>query len=164
MAAVPRNPAARCYDSRFPINLGLVLTQSSKSRALPAPFAVIRAAVELSDRKGQSVVNASYDAFLALLKRFLIDIDVDEAWYLGQNEDVATAIKAGRFKSAKQHYVDNGFFEGRLPFLMRVDERWHLQQNPDVAEFIRRGNVASAQAHFNENGYKEGRLPFDLSG
>ena len=58
--------------------------------------------------------------------------------------------------------MDDGYFEGRLPFPIVVDERWYLEQNPDVATSIHDGVVASAQEHFDQDGYREGRLPFGM--
>jgi hypothetical protein len=65
-------------------------------------------------------------------------------------------------ESAKQHFMEDGFFEGRLPFPMPVDERWYLEENADVAESVRKGVVGSGQQHFTEDGYREGRLPYPL--
>lgn len=64
--------------------------------------------------------------------------------------------------SARQHFLDDGYFEGRLPFPMPVDERWYLEHYPDVAESVRKGVVGSAEQHFAEDGYREGRLPYEL--
>jgi hypothetical protein len=89
-------------------------------------------------------------------------VDVDEAWYARTYEDIGNAVRDGVLRSAKQHFVDDGYFEGRLPFPIPVDERWYLEQNPDVAESIRKGVVDSAQDHFSKDGYREGRLPFGL--
>ena len=87
---------------------------------------------------------------------------MDEDWYLAQNPDIAKAVEAATTESAKRHFIEHGYFEGRLPFRIAVDERWYLLQNPDVAENVRRGVVESAQQHFELNGYREGRLPFPL--
>ena len=62
----------------------------------------------------------------------------------------------------RQHFVDDGYFEGRRPFAMPIDERWYLTENPDVADSIRRGDIPSAQEHFDQDGYREGRLPFGM--
>lgn len=42
-------------------------------------------------------------------------IDVDEAWYLAANPDVAEGVRQGTVASAKAHFEANGVFEGRLP-------------------------------------------------
>lgn len=126
------------------------------------PFDLIRRSVEISTVKGELRVNVSYEDFIKLLKTMIAGIQVDEEWYLRTYEDIGKAVKDGTIKSAKQHFVDDGYFEGRRPFPMYVDEKWYQQQNPDVAESVRRGIVATGQAHFEEDGYREGRLPFSM--
>jgi hypothetical protein len=44
-----------------------------------------------------------------------------------------TSCRGGVIKSAREHFISDGYFEGRLPFEMKVDETWYLDQNPDVA-------------------------------
>jgi hypothetical protein len=126
------------------------------------PFSLICDAANISARERGHQVTLSYDDLLKVLRMLIAGIKVDEAWYLAQNQDVAAAIQAGTIASAQQHFVDNGIFEGRLPFPIAVDERWYLLQHPDVAANIRRGIVASGQRHFEDDGYQEGRLPFAL--
>ena len=125
------------------------------------PFGRIRDLAELSQRRGKTVVSFEYEQFIEILSAMIADIDVDEAWYLGRYLDVAEAISAGKLTSAKEHFIRNGYFEGRLPYKMVVDDTWYLSKNPDVAENVRIGAVGSAQAHFDEDGYREGRMPFD---
>lgn len=125
------------------------------------PFEAIRDVAELSQRRGKTIVSFEYEKFTEIVSAMIADVDVDEAWYLGRYLDVAEAISSGKLTSAKEHFVRNGYFEGRLPYKMVVDEAWYLDKNEDVAENVRLGAVASAQAHFDENGYREGRMPFD---
>jgi hypothetical protein len=126
------------------------------------PFELIRRSIEISTVRGELRVNMSYEDFVKILRTMIAGIDVDEAWYLRTYEDIASAIKGGRVKSARQHFVDDGYFEGRRPFAMTIDERWYLTENPDVADSIRRGDIPSAQEHFDQDGYREGRLPFGM--
>jgi len=126
------------------------------------PFETVRRAVEISTVRGQLRVNLAYDDFVRLVQSLIAGVEVDERWYLDRNEDVARAITRGAVASAREHFLGDGYVEGRMPFPIAVDERWYLEQNPDVAESIRTGAVASAQAHFEENGYREGRRPFPL--
>jgi hypothetical protein len=126
------------------------------------PFDLIRRMVEVSTERGELRVKLSYDDFLKILRMMISGVEVDDRWYLEQNEDIAKAVGGGAVKSARQHFVDDGYFEGRLPFPMPVNERWYLQEYPDVAESVRKGVVASGEQHFAEDGYREGRLPFPL--
>ncbi len=123
------------------------------------PFDVIKRSVEMSTAKGQLIATASYENLLMMIKLLLSSVEVNEKWYLELYPDVADAIAKGTIASAKQHFIDNGYFEGRIPFPMPVDEAWYKNEYPDVAERIRNGSEVSAQAHFVRDGYKEGRLP-----
>jgi hypothetical protein len=110
------------------------------------------------------MVSCSYENIVAMLRQLIIDVEVDEPWYLERYPDIAEAIKQGSVQSARLHFVNDGYFEGRLPFPIRVDERYYLAQNSGVAEHVRKGMLESGQQHFDENGYAEGRLPFGLQG
>ncbi len=126
------------------------------------PFDLIRRSVEISTIRSELRVNVSYEEFVRLLKKMIAGTEVDEDWYLRTYEDIAKAVREGSIKSAQHHFVEDGYFEGRLPFAMKVDERWYLTQNPDVADSVRRGILPSAQAHFDEDGYREGRMPYGM--
>jgi hypothetical protein len=94
-----------------------------------------------------------------MIRTLLQAVEVDEAWYLAQYHDVAEAIRNGLVISAREHFLSNGYFEGRMPFPITVDEGWYLEQNPGVAGHIASGELLSAQQHFNDDGYREGRQP-----
>ena len=126
------------------------------------PFDVIKSEVATLSVRGELRVSMPYDAFLKVIKMFAAALDVDERWYLRHYDDIEKAVRSGTLRSGRQHFIDDGYFEGRLPFPIRVDEQWYLAQNPDVAEDVRKGAIASGQAHFEEFGYREGRLPFPL--
>jgi hypothetical protein len=126
------------------------------------PFELIRRSIEITTVHGDLRVNVSYEDFIAILRQMIQATDVDEEWYARTYEDIGNALKGGVVGSAKQHFVHDGYFEGRLPFPIPVDEPWYLAQYPDVAESIRQGKVESAQQHFDRDGYREGRLPFGM--
>jgi len=130
-------------------------------RYLP-PFDAVRNQIVTSSVRGKLHASVSYDAFLKIIKMYVATLDVDECWYLRQNMDIAKVVAEGGLPSGRRHFVDDGYFEGRLPFPIKVDEQWYLAQNPDVAEDVRKGVIASGQAHFDAFGYCEGRLPFPL--
>jgi hypothetical protein len=128
-------------------------------RYLP-PFERIKRNIRATGSSSRA--NMAAEDVVRLVQALLVGIDVDEAWYLEQNEDVANGIMEGKLISAKQHFIDHGYFEGRVPFQMMVDEAWYLAKNPDVAEQVEQGTFVSAQAHFEASGYFEGRLPCAL--
>ena len=126
-------------------------------------FDAIKRLVEVSSIRGKAKVTLSYDDFISIIRLMIADVEVNEAWYLGQYPDVAEAVRDGSVKSAKQHFLRSGYFEGRLASPVSVDEKWYLQQNPDVATSIAVGEVETAQGHFIKYGYVEGRRPFPAS-
>jgi hypothetical protein len=123
------------------------------------PFELIKKNISVNTVKGKLHFNIEYSNFLHILKMMLIAVNVDEVWYLKTYPDVAESVKAGEFKCAKHHFIDSGYFEGRLPCEFQVDEGWYLSTYQDVAEQIKSGKVQSATGHFRAHGYSEGRLP-----
>lgn len=126
------------------------------------PFDLIRRSVEISTVRDELRVSLSYDDFIKIIRLMISGIQVDEEWYRQEYGDIARAIQDGKLASAKQHFIDDGYFEGRRPFAMPLDERWYLEQYPDVADSVRKGAVGSAEQHFAEDGYREGRLPHEI--
>ncbi|WP_114944830.1 Ig-like domain-containing protein [Microvirga calopogonii] len=83
----------------------------------------------------------------------------NEAWYLGQNPDVAAAVKAGTFSRGFEHFLKFGAQEGRAaaPGSSGWDEQFYLAHNPDVAAAVKMGALASGFEHFLKFGAQEGR-------
>ena len=123
------------------------------------PFAFLKQKYRITAATDRDRVNLMYKDLLEITRLFLRGVSVDEQWYLSEYPDVAEAINGGAFKSAKHHFVENGYFEGRRPHPITVDEEWYLLTYPDVADGVEAGHITSAQEHFVSNGYAEGRLP-----
>jgi hypothetical protein len=98
-----------------------------------------------------------------LIRTLLIVVEVDEAFYLSRNPDVADGIRNGSIRSGREHFVDHGYFEGRLPYRIEVDEQWYRETHPDLAASLGDGEYATAQEHFDGPGYSEGRRPYPLN-
>ena len=124
------------------------------------PYDILKRFVTIELQNGVPTVSAFYEEFVTIIRHMIEGVEVDEAWYLDRYPDIAEAIENGVVASAKQHFVTDGYFEGRRPFPMRVNERWYLMNNTGVADYVRQGKLESGQQHFDENGYQEGRRPF----
>jgi hypothetical protein len=131
-------------------------------RYLP-PFSLLKKTFSMSASGGKIVANIDYDDLLAVVRLLLRGLSFDEDWYLARYPDVAEALASGQIQSAKGHFIENGYFEGRLPFPLDVDEAWYAEEYPDIGEAIARGEISSATAHFREFGYLEGRLSGDIN-
>jgi hypothetical protein len=94
-----------------------------------------------------------------LLQVAVAHSDFNEAGYLRENPDVATAVGSGKVDDPRLHYVGFGYFEGRSGATPDVDEAWYLRTYTDVADGVRSGQIASASEHFRVAGVIEGRSP-----
>jgi hypothetical protein len=126
------------------------------------PFEVIKGMMNLTTSRGTTRVEMTYEDMQKLIRSLLISIEVDEEYYLERNQDVAAGLSAGTIRSAREHFIDHGYFEGRSPYRIEVDEGWYLKTHADVAETVRQGQYESGQAHFDGPGYPEGREPFAI--
>jgi hypothetical protein len=126
------------------------------------PFDLLKQKVRVissNGSNGKGRIDMKYEDFMALIRLMLRAVKVDEKWYRAKYPDVAEAIKAGTYKSAKHHFVEEGYFEDRLPYEFTVDDEWYTANYPDIAVGIRSGALGSPKEHFESHGYKEGRLP-----
>jgi hypothetical protein len=127
------------------------------------PYNLLLKHIGVSEHQlGEERLDLTRDQLFTLIRKLLVFVPVDEAWYRSTYRDIDEAIQAGVVGSAKEHFVSNGYFEGRLPSKIVVDEAFYISQYPDVADSIDDGHVASAQEHFETHGFAEGRLPFKI--
>ena len=100
------------------------------------------------------------DPYGTHLARRLVDVPVDDAWYLATYPDIREAIATGAVSNAAHHYARFGYFEHRMPRNIVVDPVWYLEAHPDVREAIGKKVYNSAQEHYELAGFREGRLPY----
>ena len=82
----------------------------------------------------------------------------DEAFYREANPDLDAAYRRGEITDLHEHFVKQGYLEGRVAVPPVVDEEFYLATYKDVREAMRRGDVASAREHYLRAGAAEGRL------
>ncbi len=126
------------------------------------PFESVQQRLNISGANGKKRVNMAYSDFVSLIKLLLRGVDIDEDWYLKQYPDVAAAVQGGSYKSARHHFIEEGYFEGRKPGELELDETWYMNNYADVAAGVRSGAISSARDHYRDHGYAEGRLPSEF--
>jgi hypothetical protein len=109
---------------------------------------------------GNAHLRVERNFLISLMAQKVTTIRVDEEWYLARYTDVREAVRRGTVTSGQEHYVQCGYYEGRMPSAITVNEKWYLDTYADVADAIRRGVFKSGQAHFEQVGFREGRLPY----
>ncbi len=108
---------------------------------------------------GHSKVAIDVRLLRAVLQVVAAQLPFDEAFYLANNPDLAEAHRKGDVANPHQHYIERGFFEGRLGAAPAVDEAFYMARYKDVAKAVAHGDVASATAHYQTSGVAEGRVP-----
>ncbi len=95
----------------------------------------------------------------ALIRAAVHQSAFDAEFYLATYPDVAEAHRAGTVTDLHEHYVETGFFEGRVGAPGEVDELFYVTEYPDVAQAVQAGEVRTASEHYVRSGAAEGRLP-----
>jgi len=100
----------------------------------------------------------SRSGFRAFIFELLRQFPFDEDWYLDRYPDVRKAVAEKKLASGWQHYVEFGYFEGRLPGLDGFDARRYIERYPDLAHLAQRRDFEDAAvSHFLAHGFREGR-------
>jgi hypothetical protein len=94
-----------------------------------------------------------------ILRQIVRALPFDEAFYLTTYDDVAQAHGKGEIGDLHSHYIEAGFFEGRLGAGPAVDAEYYLNTYPDVGRAIAGGQIGSAGEHYIQRGAAEGRAP-----
>jgi hypothetical protein len=95
----------------------------------------------------------------ALLQGLAETIPFSAEFYLESYPDIAAAHAAGEIGNLQRHFVELGYFEGRMGAPPPVDEAFYTGLYKDVAAAVQRGEVASAREHYLRAGASEGRVP-----
>jgi hypothetical protein len=159
---VQADPQAGDQTPAGPARSGLA-SSTTVLDALAIPFSVLRSMHRLNfdgDVSVPRMVPVSSRLLGMLFEAIAERIRVDEEWYCAHYPDIGEAIVAGKFESARHHYLKFGYLENRLPHYIAVDEAFYRAANKDIAEKLRLGHLQSAQQHFEQFGFREGRIPF----
>jgi hypothetical protein len=123
--------------------------------------ALILRALRVSRERLEDDGKIAVDAKLlrALLQSALAATAFSAEFYCATYPDIAAAHQAGLIPDLHRHYLEAGYFEGRLGASPTIDEAFYLATYPDVAEAVQRGETASAAEHYIVSGAAEGRTP-----
>jgi hypothetical protein len=94
-----------------------------------------------------------------LLQALAASISFSPEFYLKTYPDIAEAHAAGQIEDLRRHFVELGFFEGRMGCEPPVDETYYTTQYKDVGAAVQRGDVLSGGEHYMRSGASEGRIP-----
>ena len=124
------------------------------------PYQLIRRMLDTLDGdREQPRMIAALAVMRHLLQEAVSRAPFDEDGYMASNPDVATAIRRGEVATAHEHYVVNGYFEGREGAGPGFDEAWYVKRYPDVALAVASGQWVSGFQHYRQEGMFEWRSP-----
>ena len=119
---------------------------------------VLLAAMRLNPESlSKKQVTVPATAWRALLSILVSALPFDEEFYAATYPDIDEARRRGEIPDLRMHFVENGYFEGRLGSAPRVDEAFYLARYRDVALAIAAGQFDSAREHYIKVGAAEGR-------
>ncbi len=107
--------------------------------------------------KGYEDVAVSRAGLTLLMQRYVARFPLDEVWYRAVNPDVDDAIRSGAIASATEHFVSQGYLEGRAYCPADFDETAYLELNPDLRAAREDGMSPDLRVHFVRSGHAEGR-------
>jgi hypothetical protein len=125
----------------------------------PVPFCETQTRLAIAPARGRVFAHVEREVFVSLIKNIIRAVAVDAEWYCRAYPAASEMIRSGRFASASDHYVQVGYFEGKLPFEITVDEDWYISRYKHVRNGIALGRATSAKDHFLRIGYGEGCRP-----
>lgn len=159
LAQMPAETAASHFRKHGYFEGRKPLPPGDFDRTTPVPFDELQNRLRIVPSRGRLNVEIARDDLIALIKELLRAVPVDAEWYCAAYPDVAQTIDSGMLASAAAHYVEWGYFEGRIPFEIAIDPEWYMSRYDHVRTEPTRGVAGSAQDHFIRVGYKEGCRP-----
>jgi hypothetical protein len=82
----------------------------------------------------------------------------DAPWYAAQYPDLGEASAAGGPEWLHEHFVTQGYFEGRLPHEPTLDADWYFRHYRDVWATYSQRLQEALRDHFATQGVAEGRV------
>lgn len=127
-------------------------------RRLPHGPMLLKGISVTSERlRSGSKVAISLSVLRAIIASAVAELPFDADFYLTHYPDIREAADAGRITDLHSHFVETGYFEGRLGSDPHFDEIFYRNTYPDVVEAIEAGTMASAFDHYICAGVFEGR-------
>ena len=162
-ATAHRSPPAGRRAAKAETQGQIALTNETAAPATPyVPHIelVLQALRVHPDRlSGRSKIAVEARLLRMLLQHLVSTLPFDATFYRANYPDIDASARADQMPDLHRHFIENGFFEGRLGAPPEVDEPFYLRTYPDVADAIARGDVRSASEHYIHSGAAEGRVP-----
>lgn len=109
------------------------------------------------NRRGKVAIDARL--LRRIIQSVVARLPFSAEFYAATYPDIAAAAAAGQIPDLHRHFVETGFFEGRMAVPPPVNEAQYRAAYMDVAEAVAEGRIASGADHYMRAGAAEGRVP-----
>lgn len=123
----------------------------------PCIFLLDHLGIPAADLAGSGNVQVSKKFLRTLIGELVKSLRFDQQWYAKTYPDVESARLAGDVESLDEHFIESGYFEGRLPAELPFDPQWYRMHYRDIEENSPESDPESMRNHFLAKGYFEGR-------
>ncbi len=132
---------------------------SAATAAYIPPFAFICEALGITEAQmSEPRATVSVPFLRFLIGELMRAAPFDPAWYAHYYPDIEPALSGDEIASAHQHYLEQGYFEKRLPHSLAVDPDWYWRRYADLTRHYHRQEIAALCEHLFTQGWWEGRV------
>jgi hypothetical protein len=114
-------------------------------------------ALTLDRLRSTSKVAVSLPVLRAIISAAIAEMPFEPEFYQDTYPDIRQAYEAGQIADLHTHFIESGYFEGRLGADPGFDEQYYKSAYPDVVEALATGKASSAFEHYVRAGAFEGR-------
>ncbi len=123
----------------------------------PASKLLSELGLDLSDLS-QPRVTVTTDYLKLIISKAIEPDNFNSRDYMERYPDVKGAVIGRIVDSAQAHFLQTGYYEGRLPGTLAFDHKWYWERYPDVAAAYASTDVDALHEHYLNSGYFEGRV------
>lgn len=136
----------------------LARREASAARPYVPPIDLLLEGLEITERSLSEPIAAVSTQFLRfLLSELARGAPFDAGWYGTQYPDVREAGSALGADWLHNHFITQGYFEGRLPQEPALDADWYFRHYADVWAAYSAKLLDTLREHFLSQGWTEGR-------
>jgi hypothetical protein len=126
-----------------------------------APVVPVGRMLRLLDIDAADLGNETVTVRASGLRDLLVELarqqPFDPEFYADCYPDIEAARLAGIVSDLREHFVNSGFLEGRLPSEPPFDPVWYASYYPDLATVIPASDAKALRNHYMTTGIIEGR-------
>jgi hypothetical protein len=130
--------------------------QQQKAPVVPVGRMLRLLGIDASDL-GHATVTVQTSGLRDLLIELARQQPFDPEFYADAYPDIEAARLAGIVSDLREHFVNSGFLEGRLPSEPPFDPVWYASHYPDLSSAIPPNDAKALHNHFMTAGLVEGR-------